>query len=60
MNIISFCRIKHKFWVRKRNVSGILSVFFISNISFRCVKEKSQGDVPFTHPEHVIIEEFLK
>ena len=29
--------------------------FFLSNISFGCVKETSQGDVSFMHPKHMLL-----
>ena len=29
--------------------------FFLSNISFGCVKGMSQGDVSFTHPKHMLL-----
>ena len=27
--------------------------FFLSNISFECIKETSQGDISFAHPKHM-------
>ena len=28
--------------------------FSLSNICFVCVKERSQGDVSFAHPKHIV------
>ena len=33
----------------------LLSVFLLSNIPFGCVKERSQGDVSFKHPKHLLL-----